>query len=88
MSTTLYPSRGQRAFARFLERNGISLAEASRALGVSNVAVREWKLGTKVPRDTNRDAIATWTNGEVSADSWPPPETHEVRPFRPTGTDR
>jgi hypothetical protein len=64
------PTEGSALFAAFLARNGISNVTASKALGVSDPTIHEWKNGTKRPIQARRDAIAVWTNGEVAAESW------------------
>ncbi len=61
--------QGRELFAGFLEKNGISPAEAGRRLGVTRVAVYRW-LDDGRPGQPLRIAIDNWTRGEVPAASW------------------
>jgi hypothetical protein len=72
----------------FLDRHGLSQGDAAEALGVSDPTVHDWLKGAKRPRSHHRDAVATWTSGEVPAVAWVLDEEAEklaaVRPFDPT----
>lgn len=85
---------GARRLAAFLKRNGITQLGAGEALGVSDPTVHDWVTGSKRPKAHHRDAIATWTRGEVGTELWLTAEERAsrkaVRPFEPvdeTDTD-
>jgi len=85
-------SAGARSFKAFLKRNGLTLADAGRAVGVSRVATLHWSTGVRTPRSPYREALEVWTRGEVVASSWGETEDEHkasgVRPYEPkTGTD-
>lgn len=71
----------------FLERNRLTQLAAARALSVSDPTIHDWVNGKKRPRAHHRDAIATWTNGDVPVDSWLDAQERAamsaVRPFQP-----
>lgn len=71
--------------AAFLRKNGITQLSAAESLGVSDPTVHDWVTGSKRPRAHHRDAIATWTHGEVGTESWLTAEEQAsrqaVRPF-------
>lgn len=66
---------------RFLKRNRLTNADASRALDVSGTAIFYWirPNDPQVPTLENRVAIEVWTRGEVPANSWGASKT--VVPF-------
>lgn len=82
-------TEGQRLFDAFLRDNGITLAVAAEALGVSEPAVLGWRKGEKRPVDFQRAKIEAWTG--IPSPSWRTPEEAEdieaVQPFAPTGTE-
>lgn len=62
---------GHELFGEFLDRHGISNADAGRALHVSRPTVFAWRSGDKTPTAPHRGAIEKWTDGDVLAGSWP-----------------
>lgn len=82
---------GRTKFTNFLEKHGISLSAAARALGAkSHVTVRNWTTGLSAPEPEFRRAIEIWTNGEVAEDDWLSDKERaaaeklaEVKPFVP-----
>jgi transcriptional regulator with XRE-family HTH domain len=57
--------------AAFLSENGISKADAGRALGVTGQGVSKWASGLGRPSPHLRMAIEKWTGGVVAAADWP-----------------
>lgn len=88
-------STGRAKLTRFLQKHGISLSAAARALGASShVTVRNWTEGISSPDPDFRRAIAVWTNGEVAEDDWVSDEERDraerladVRPFVPSSQE-
>lgn len=69
---------GCELFRAFIERHGLSQSAISRELGISRQAIIDWLDGTKRPAADARAAIAVWTVGEVSPDSWRTDEEREA----------
>lgn len=71
--------------ADFLARNKLTQLAAAAALKVSDPTVHDWVNGKKRPKAHHREAIATWTSGDVPVDAWLEPHEREamaeVRPF-------
>ena len=68
---------GQRRFDAFLRDNGITLAVAGEALGVSEPTVHGWRKGEKRPVAFQRDKIEAWTG--IPSPSWrTPDEANEI----------
>ena len=75
--------RGRELFLGFLERRGITRFQAAVALGVQPSTVHYWL--TKVrPNVGHRGKIATWSEGEIPADSWLTAEEVESMSNQPT----
>lgn len=76
----------------FRKRHGLTLRAASRALGVTHVAVLQWETGDNAPAMSFRAAIETWSGGEIPAASWPlgkrearlTARAARVEPFKPS----
>jgi transcriptional regulator with XRE-family HTH domain len=90
---TMSPRRsGSALLAAFRKRHDISARAAARSLGVTHVALAHWESGNQTPSQPFREAIETWTNGDVPAASWPLGEREtallgraaQVEPFKPS----
>tara|TARA_R110002153_G_scaffold6374_3_gene29039 strand:- start:259 stop:450 length:192 start_codon:yes stop_codon:yes gene_type:complete len=51
----------------YIEQQGITLAVAASALGVTRQAVNLWVKGKRIPRPKQMARIESWTEGEVTA---------------------
>tara|TARA_R110000823_G_scaffold277136_1_gene395677 strand:- start:230 stop:427 length:198 start_codon:yes stop_codon:yes gene_type:complete len=49
----------------YIEQQGITLAVAASALGVTRQAVNLWVKGKRIPRPEQMARIQMWTGGEV-----------------------
>lgn len=49
----------------------MSLRAAAEAIGINHVTYWKWESGKLVPSLVFKQAIETWTDGAVTADSWP-----------------
>lgn len=63
-------NEGQRLFDAFIADNKLTLLDVAKPLGVSEVAVSNWRLGRKRPVDHQRAKIEVLTKGKVPAKSW------------------
>lgn len=62
---------GAERLRTFLDDNKITLDAAAKALGVKGGPVLHgWLNGSRKPRPEYRKAIAIWTRGAVTAESW------------------
>lgn len=93
----MHDSHGRHLLGAFLKQNGLSFADAAKALFVSAPTIHDWIHGVKRPREHRRKAISIWTKGRVFEAAW---ETvaesatlANVRPYlasaedTPTGTE-
>jgi hypothetical protein len=54
----------------YLEKNQISIDDASRELGFPYESVRRYALGVVLPRPDKLSKISEWSNGEVTANDF------------------
>lgn len=63
-------TEGQRLFDAFFRENNLTLVLVAKPLGVSEVAVLNWRTGKSRPVDHQRAKIEVLTGGKVPAHSW------------------
>ena len=61
---------GQDRLRAFLDKHGITLAQAAEAVASTKASLSLWALGGMRPRHEWRLAIERWTRGAVPAASW------------------
>lgn len=86
-------TKGSRLLHDFLKTNGITAADAAKALGVNPSSVHYWLQG-QVPRTRMQLVLARWTGGAVPVEAWMKGgglDPEKVQPFEPaqkgTGTE-
>ena len=57
-------------FSSYLEKKNISIAEASKQLGVSYETVRSYRCGLRRPNLEGIEFIKIWSKGCVSYEDW------------------
>lgn len=61
---------GPELFGKWLEKEGISLAECARRMGVTPPAAQGWRAGKYRPEAVERAKLARLSSGAVPESSW------------------
>lgn len=70
---------GPKLLTAFLDAKAVSRNDCAERLRVSRTALYYWLTGETAPGQAAREEIATWTDGEVPAESWGPPTDHRKK---------
>jgi hypothetical protein len=71
-------TEGAVEFAKIIEERGQTLKATGDDLGVSDVAVLDWKRGKRRPEKHYRDRICVWSDGRIGPDMWDMPAEREA----------
>lgn len=75
---------GPGLFGKWLEKEGISLAECARLMGVSPPATQGWRAGKYRPEAVERAKLAKLSGGAIPESSWFfAEELREIEAIRP-----